>query len=1152
MVSRSPALVFLVLLFAVAIPRTELRGQESEPHLFTLLSPERTHIGFTNHVIENPTFYMQVFIYAYNGGGVAAGDINNDGLPDLYFSGTQSHSPNRLYLNLGDFRFREISSETGTDDSVGVRFGVVMVDIDGDGDLDIYSCKQDQPNRLYINNGDLTFTERGAEFGLDYCCSSTQGTFFDYDRDGDLDLYLGINGKAREDAPMVKGLQDRFFRNDGGKFVDVTAETGIRDHGYALSVSVGDFNEDRWPDIFVANDFQEPDLLYINNRDGTFTNRMRERMQHSSVSSMGSDVADFNNDGLLDILTLDMVPETHWRKMSSATSRSTYSPTFDSAQLMRNTLQLNRGGGYFSDISQLAGIAETDWSWTPLMADFDNDGRKDIFISNGFKRDMQNLDIMTYLDASFDPLAITERIPTLKIPNYAFHNNGDLTFRNVTGQWGMDQIVNSNGAVCVDLDRDGDLDLVLNNLDSNAFVFQNNASELGRGNFLQIELRGKGANTFGIGSRVIVRHAGTMQAQEMTPVRGYLSSLEPVIHFGLGEARSADRITVLWPDGTRQELEHVPANRRIVIRQEQGLQPDPEPAAPSAGSSFLFTPANEAGPNRRHRENTFDDFNRERLMPHRFSRNGPGSAVADVNGDGRDDVWIGGAQGSPGTIFLQQPDGTFLPSPDSLPFIRDARFEDLGGLFFDADGDGDPDLFAASGGNECADGDTLLRHRLYLNDGHGLFRRDFDALPADVISSGSCVAAADYDLDGDLDLFVGGRVVPGKYPDPPRSFLLRNDGGKFRDVTPEIAPALVAPGMASAAIWTDYDNDGDPDLFVAGEWMTPRLFRNDAGMFGDATPGSGLEGYEGWWNSIVGRDFDRDGDIDYVLGNLGLNTKPELRASAGFPLRLYANDFDGNGSRDLVMSYYFQGQEYPTRNRTDAAGQMGTYIKRKFPTATAYSVAGIRQIYPPQKLDSAIRLHATTLWSAYVENLGDGTFRVSQLPVTAQLAPVFGMIADDFNTDGNPDVLLVDNYYSPDGSVIQYDAGYGLLLLGDGRGSFTATDFGTHGFRVVCDAKSLAAVRLQESGALHILTTCNNRQPINYRYRSPGGTFTAIDPATGCTHAVLVHEDGRRERCEFYRGSGYLSQSSPGVITGPQIKKIELYKGKEKIGTIEP
>lgn len=1148
---RPIALFCAGALFHVLCAPAESVCQELDPALFTLLPPGRTNVWFTNHVIEDRSFYMQNFIYAYNGGGVAVGDLNGDGLPDMYFSGTQSHSPNRLYINKGDFRFEEISARAGVDDSTGVRFGVAMIDIEADGDLDIYLCKQDYPNRLYINNGDLTFTDRAAEYGLDYCCSSTQATFFDYDRDGDLDLYLGINGKARESAPMVKGLPDRFFRNDGGRFVDVTEQTGIRDLAYALSISVGDFNDDGWPDMFVANDFQEPDALYINNGDGSFTNGMGTLMPHTSVSSMGSDAADFNNDGLLDIITLDMVPETHWRKMSSATSRSTYSPTFDSAQLMRNTLQLNRGGGYFSDIAQLAGIAETDWSWAPLIADFDNDGWKDIFISNGFKRDMQNLDVMTYLDAAYDPLAITHSIPTLKLPNYLFRNNSDLTFRNVTTDWGLDQVVNSNGAAFADLDLDGDLDLVVNNLDSVAFIYRNNTVELGKGNFLQFELHGSGANPDGIGARVEIRHGEAMQVQQMTAVRGYLSSVHPLIHFGLGTSRSVDRVTVRWPDGTEQALRHVAANQQLIVRQKDAVRLKDETSSAGDERSAPFRDAGASAIAYRHRESGYDDFNRERLMPNRHSRNGPGTAVGDANGDGLDDVWIGGSSGYAGALYLQRPDGSFEMSADSACFHNDAAHEDMGGLFFDADGDLDLDLYVVSGGNECHAGDTVLRDRLYVNDGTGTFHRDADALP-EMTSSGSCVIAADYDLDGDPDLFVAGRVIPGRYPDPPASSLLRNDGGRFTDVTSDVAPAVVASGMITSALWTDYDNDNDPDLLTVGEWMTPRLYRNDAGTFVDVTAGSGLDGFEGWWNSVVGADFDGDGDIDYVIGNLGRNTKPELRASPEFPLRIYANDFDGNTSRDLVMSYYYQGLEYPTRNKNDAASQMGTYIKRRFPTAVSYAVATIPQMYAPEKLDSAVRLHATTLWSAYVENLGDGRFRVTPLPTLAQLSPVHGMIADDFDADGDADVLLVDNFHSPDGSVIRYDAGYGLLLAGDGKGGFTPVDFNRSGFRVSCDARSLASVYVNSTGGLHVITACNNQHTVDYLFNPSPGMFLKPDPAERCTHAMVKTEKEGTRRVEFHRGSGYLSQSSVGLIVAPAVQEVTLYSGDREVRTVKP
>ncbi len=1137
---------------------TTMCSQEPLPlPLFTPVSTEHSGVTFTIYLIEIDTFYMSTFIYAYNGGGVGIGDINGDQLPDIYFTGTQQHSPNRLYLNKGNLQFEDISQTAGVDDSLGVRFGIAMVDIDADGDLDIYVSKQDFPNKLYINNGDLTFTDRAAEFGLDYCCSSTQGNFFDYDRDGDLDIYLGINGNAREKKPMVKGLPDRLFRNDAGRFVDVSKEANIADAGYALSVTVEDFNGDEWPDIFVANDFQEQDNLYINNGDGTFTDMATTYMRHSSLSSMGSDAADFNNDGRPDLVTLDMVPEQHWRKMSNITGQSTFSPTFDSTQMPRNTLQLNRGDGYFSDIGQLAGIAQTDWSWAALFADYDNDGMKDLFICNGFKRDMQNVDVVSYLSMTTrdNHLDLTLKIPPLKISNYAFRNNGDLTFENVTDSWGMKQLVNSNGAAFSDLDRDGDLDLVLNNLDTVAFILRNNAVEQKRGNYLTLQLNGSGMNRFGTGTRIAIQHNGTQQHSYVLPVRGYLSSVEPIVHFGLGTDSIVQELRVTWPDGSQQELQNIRANQHLVLQQNDATLDKNrvseayirnQPQAP-----ILFSKDSTSTLRYQHQENEFNDFNRERLLPNRFSQNGPGIAIGDVNNDGRDDMWIGGARDSVGAIYIQCADGTFLRMTNDSCFQGHREYEDMGAVFVDVDNDDDVDLYVVSGGNEEDADSPIYQDRLYLNDGTGNFRAAPNAIPHSAVS-GSCVVAADYDMDGDIDLFVGGRIVPGLYPDFPRSFLLRNDSGTFKDVTPDIAPDLMAPGMVTSALWTDYDGDNDPDLIVVGEWMTPRLFRNENGSFVDRTLNSGLEGHEGWWNSVVGGDFDNDGDYDYVIGNLGMNTKSELKARPEEPLRLYSHDFDENGSRDLLMSYYDQGKEFPTRNKEDLATQMKTYIFRKFPTAVAYSLATIQQILPASSIDSINTLHATTLWSAYVENLGNGKFKITPLPTLAQISPVFGMLPSDFTGDGNLDILLVGNFFAPDRSVVRYDAGYGLLLVGNGTGTFTPLSFDSTGFHVHCDARSLAGIAMQGTNDMLVVTGCNNDWTVTYRTQLPEGKRITVDPKQGYTHSKVFYKDGTEQRQEFYIGGGYLSQSSACVVITPAIDRVEFYRGETLAKTLRP
>lgn len=1142
---RLSPLIATLFLF---LPLTLAAQQPVDEPIFRLLSPQESGITFSNVLVETPTFYMSVFIYAYNGSGVAIGDVNGDDLPDIYLAGTQAHSPSRLYLNRGGLRFEDISERAGVFDTAGVRFGVSMVDIDADNDLDIYVCRQNLPNRLYINNGDLTFTDRAAAFGLDYCCSSTQASFFDYDRDGDLDLYLGINGLAYEKRPMVKGLTDRFFRNDNDRFIDVTEQTGIADQGYALSVSAGDVNDDGWPDVYVTNDFQERDLLYINNRDGTFTDSMRQMMRHTSASSMGSDIADINNDGRLDIMAVDMVPEKHIRKMSNASSVSTFSPTFDSSQLMRNTLQINRGSGHFSDVAQLSGVSETDWSWGPLMADFDNDGDKDIYITNGFKRDVQHLDVINYFDPHTSRLSMLQLIPQLKLPNYIYRNDGDLAFTNVSNVWDSLRVVNANGIACADLDRDGDLDIVTNNLDTTAFLLENRASQRSDAHYLQITLQGKGRNTYAIGARVTLHTGNHIQMQEVMPMRGYLSSSDYLLHFGIGAATSVDSIVVVWPDGATETVANVAADSRLRLRATNASPPS---GGAVASPSTLFTALRASDElDYRHEENDYFDFYMERLIPRRYSRNGPGIAVGDVDGDGRDDLWIGGAMSLSGTIFRQDAEGRMvrIEQPD---LMRDNGFEDQAGLLIDIDGDGDRDLIVTTGGGDITAGELSFAMadacRLYLNDGNGSFRRDTTRMPS-FASNSSCVVAGDYDRDGDIDLFVAGRVTPGSYPDIPPSALLRNDPAGFVDVTDEVAPALRSPGMISSALWTDYDNDNDLDLFVVGEWMTPRIYENDDGGLTDATKGSGLEGYEGWWNSLVGGDFDSDGDIDYALGNLGLNAKRELHASPDYPLRLYANDFDGNGSRDLVASYYEYGRELPTRNKQDAATQMGTYIKRKFPTTTEYAAATIQQIYPQGKLDSAVVMTATTMASMMAENRGDGTFRLSRLPIEAQISPIHGMVADDFDADGQLDILLVDNFFGPDGTVVLYDAGIGLLLHGNGDGTFDPVEMDSSGFRVTCDSRGLATL-LGAGDSLLVIALCNTAEPRLFRWNGRGGKVVRVAPHTGISHAIIEYDDGRKRRHEFHIGSGYMSQN-PALLIVPddhRLRRVTLYRGDEEV-----
>ncbi len=1155
----TPSRSRLILVLIFGLMTLPLDAQErSLSQLFRPLPAEETGIYHRNDIIESDSFYMSVFIYAYNGAGVGIGDVNGDDLPDIYLLGTQTHAPSRLYLNRGNLRFEDASKESGLLDSAGIRFGVTMVDIDGDGDLDIYVTRQKDPNRLYINDGKGHFVDRAGEFGLDFCCSSMHGSFLDYDRDGDLDLYLGINGQAFERNPMVLGLPDRFFRNDGGHFTEVTAETGIADEAYAQSVTVGDIDGDGWIDIYVSNDFQEKDDIYLNNRNGTFREVMVERFNHTSASSMGSEIADVNNDGLLDIVTLDMLPDGHFRKMANVSSLSTFSPVFDSTQAVRNTLQINRGNGYFSDVGQMAGISATDWSWAPLLIDADHDRDRDLFITNGFKRDVQNLDVTQYFNPHESKLALVKRVPPIWVANYFYRNDGDFRFSKVSREWGVDQVINSNGAAWGDLDNDGDLDLVINNLDTVAMVLENRAETLER-QWIQFRLIGREMNRTPIGARVTVYDRLGSQTAELITARGYLSSSEPIIHFGLGDVDALDSVRIEWPDGSWSIHPEFKAGQRYTIRQsESRVHTGPTPREQAfAELQHLRTPFTRDTDrlDHVHIENYYLDFHLQRLIPRRFSINGPAIAVGDINGDGTEDLWIGGAKRESGMLYTQNSDGMFLPLP-SPALANDSLFEDQGGLLIDLDGDGDRDLVVTSGGIENHKSPELNLLRVYLNDGRGAFARDREMVPESSLNLLS-ISAADIDNDGDNDLFVGGRLVPGAYPDPPESMLLINEDGRFIDGTEGRGPDLKRIGMISSSLFTDYDNDGDPDLFLVGEWMTPTLFENRSGRFVNVTDQAGLDGYEGWWNSIAGGDLDNDGDIDYILGNLGLNTKAEIRADSNQPLRIYSGDFDGNGSIDLVTSYYYNGIEYPNRTKADVAEQMKTYLNRKFPSPSRYAMSTLHMIYDSTLLANAKQLRATTFASMYAENRGDGTFTLRPLPTAAQVAPIHGIVVEDVDGDGELDVVVADNFHGPDGSAIQYDAGFGLFLRGNGRGALTPVEPFISGLQCRCDARSLVTVRMEGGNGLYLIAGCNAATTELFRFadRSIVVPLSRLNNGTEATSATIRFEDGKTRRLEWYNGSGYLSTQSRSLVLplGKGSVETTLYRGTESVwsGEIE-
>lgn len=1152
------------LLVASLCTATSVATAQTPDALFSFLPPSHTGITFANTIIDNDYHNIIDFIYAYNGSGVAVGDVNGDRLPDLFFSGTQV--PNKLYVNRGDFRFEDVSVQAGVSDTVGMRNGVSMVDIDADGDLDIYVSKQEHPNTLFINDGSGVFTERAREFGLAHDSASTNAAFLDYDRDGDLDVYLIRNGDGRGEHYVKRGLPDKMYRNNGnGTFTDVSIEAGIWDAGYGLSATVGDVNNDGWQDIFVANDFEARSLLWMNNGDGTFTESMKSAMSHSAMFAMGTDIADFNNDGHLDMVEVDMLPDDHERKNRELGQGSTYSPLFDSAQHMRNCLYLNRGNGTFSEIGFLAGVAKTDWSWASLFADFDLDGWKDLFIANGLKRDLGDQDYLYSVDKRIPKLEMLQKMPVTLLQNYMFRNRSDLTFEDVSTSWGLPERANTQGAAYADLDLDGDLDLVLNSTDTVAFVYRNNAVEQKRGNWLRVKVQGPPGNPSAIGARVTVVTSSGSQLHEVQLTRGYLSSVEPVLYFGLGAAERADVVAVAWPTTPAQGAmvavaRSVPANTTVSFSDDAEGIHAPRPVDPSGlvsvvreikaaqdhartASSGMVPPA-DIGIDFRHVENPFSDFDRERLLPNRLSTGGPGIAVGDVDGNGYEDVYIGGAKFQTRALYLQKQPGAFVRT-EPAAFAADERSEDMGALFFDADGDRDLDLYVVSGGTDFNSDSRELQDRLYINNGKGEFAKDSLALPL-MLQAGSSVVAVDYDGDGDLDLFVAGRAVPGRYPLAPRSYLLKNTKGSFKDVTSKDAPSLLEPGMISSALWSDYDNDGDADLLLAGEWMTPRVHRNDRGRLVDATSGSGLDSSFGWWTSIAPGDFDNDGDIDYVFGNWGRNTRYQPTASE--PIELFAHDFDGNGSLDPIMTYYYGGKRYPTRDKPSFASQIPS-ISRRFPKFYQYARATVDQLLPKDSIVRSRYYRATTFESSYVENLGGGRFQVRPLPLIAQAAPIFGIAVEDVDGDDQLDLLITGNFYGPEPEMKRYDGLGSMVLTGDGSGGFRTESAWSLGFDVMNNPRAVARVaNVRDNATLHIVSTCNDR-PYVYR-TSLDGRARLVEVDHAATHAVITLADGSTRRHEFPLGAGYLSQwsSSLSVPTGARL--VTLYSGTRKLKDI--
>jgi len=1078
-----PKYLFVFLLITVMV------GCKQQPDtLFTLQDAGDTGVNFQNTLFDNPDFNILKYSYFYNGGGVAIGDINNDGLQDILFTGNMVK--NRLYLNKGNFTFENITDKAGIAAQQGWCTGATMADINGDGKLDIYICRSAdgnaarRKNLLYINNGDLSFTESAAAYGLDNDGFSTQAAFFDYDKDGDLDMFL-INHSLQQyttGAAEHPGLRNerkpafecKLYRNDFNTtaghalYTDVSEQAGIISNvlTFGLGLAISDLNNDGWPDVYVSNDFNEPDYLFINNRNGTFTDQLPKRMDQTSLYSMGSDAADYNNDGQVDLVTLDMLPEDNAtiKMHSGAENFDKFQTLFTHGfyyQYSRNMLQQNNGDGTFSEVGQLAGISNTDWSWSALFSDCDNDGNKDLFITNGYVKDYTEMDFLKYSvdravktrqSEGVEPVSeYIRKMPSIEIPNYIFQNDGNGHFMKKTNEWGLGQKGVSAGAAYADLDNDGDPDLVVNNTNALAAIYKNNAEKLEKNNFLRIQLEGDKANQRGIGAKVTLFCKGRQFFQEESPVRGFQSSADPVLNFGIGKNTMVDSVRVIWPNDNFQQLVDVKPNQTLVVKITGAVKKwSYDTSANTTGQLF----AQSILPAARHRENNFSDFTVQSLLPNYLSRQGPCLAVADINKDGIEDFFIGGARDQPGQLFIQKRDKGFSTTP-SPAFQTDAANEDIAAVFFDADNDGDPDLYVASGGYEVNDGDATLQDRLYINDGKGNFSKKENAVPA-LLTSKSCVKAADIDGDGDLDLFVGGRVVPGQYPSAPHSYILVNDGkGNFTDATQQFGEALAKAGMVTDAVWVDLNNDKQPDLVIAGEWMPVKVFINTNGVLADASSTYIHFASTGWWNRISAADMDGDGDTDLVIGNCGTNTQFQVSDSA--PMQLYYKDFDGNGSIDPVLCYYINGVSYPAASRDDLTDQVPV-LKKKFLEYKQYANATIKDIFTPEQLKDAGVLQASTMQTVYLENQGKAGFVQRPLPLPAQYAPVYALAMEDFNNDGKKDILLAGNNTWTRIKFGRYSANHGVLLEGDGKGGFTYVPQGKSGLSLKGNIRNMSVI----------------------------------------------------------------------------------------------